>query len=89
MIVSACWDVLKAALGSDLRVLWWMLINVIDERWEAFKYRAWLDWHLYVRLRTIAEVDELEFQATEARTGVDVREWPDVVIDEAAERGMK
>lgn len=82
IIVANCWFVLKRALGSDWRVLRWILLNMGHDKWEHWKEHAWFTWHYYIRCRTQEEITELIDQWLEKTTGYDDREWPDVVTVE-------
>ena len=82
LVADQCLFVLQRALGGKMRVLLWLLRNIFYDRWDAWKDRVWWAWHLYVRLRTHEEIQEIVERQLERITGEDHREWPDVISDE-------
>lgn len=82
LVAANCLFVLRKAFGGNWAVLRWMVLNMAHDQLERFKETAWLNYQLYVRLRSWDEIDEIQAKEIEEITGEDVREWPDILIDE-------
>lgn len=85
LTAANCWFVLKQACGGKWRAVLWILLNIAHDAKGRWQERVWLTWHLYVRLRSWAEIEELEDQYLEELTGEDHREWPEVITVEESE----
>jgi hypothetical protein len=71
-IAMSCALVLRNALGSESRVLRWMLTSIVDKAWETMKSRTWRAWQRYVMRRTDDEIEKVIDRRIELETGVDV-----------------
>lgn len=85
MIAGSCRMVLQHAFGSHERVIVWMLMKLAELYWRRIRHEVFWTWHLYIRQRTEEEVQELLHRDIEKHTGLDMRDWPDVIEDEVEE----
>lgn len=82
-IADMCRIVLTEALGSKLRLLLWLVIELARKQWDESKDAAWWAWHLYIRRRTVAEILEIvDRQIEEITGGEDPDEWAELIASE-------
>lgn len=82
-IADMCRIVLTEALGSKLRLLLWLVIELIRKQWDEWKDAAWWPWHLHIRRRTVKQVQEIVVRKLEEFIGgEDPDEWPELIASE-------
>jgi len=87
LVTYMCYSVMHRALGGNVKILRYVLSQIVSNAWSDYRNRLWWTWHLYIRCSTRDEIQELIDQQLEELTGEDEREWPDVVtIEEEVKR---
>jgi hypothetical protein len=80
LVTYICYSVMYRALGGNLRIIRYVLGQLVSDLWGDCRDRLWWTWHLYIRCRSRGEIQELIDQRLKELTGEDEREWPEVVI---------
>lgn len=82
MVADMCRLVLIEALNGKWRLLRWLVQGMIHKQFDRWKEDLWWAWHLYIRQRTMSEIEELARRQLEEVTGENSSEWPEVVCEE-------
>jgi hypothetical protein len=88
LVVYMCYSVMYRAFNGNVGILRYVTEQWVGSAWRDCRESLWWTWHLYVRCRSLSEIQEIIDRRLEELTGDDHREWPDVVVVEEETEGL-